>query len=383
MQPKRLDERNVGRHDFSQNAWTQVYNWNDDDIFQMLNGDIDVSGLQTPILENWPSSTVKSLDDLSSRDGIWHTSDITQFQPQAMNLGPVKPANCRSTARRATAGLASNIDTGKAQHWNMPVTRPSPIETLPSSSTTTVSTDSKDSYNPQRRATLMQRLMQAGVAMYEIQNTYSSARSIPSETFPSELAGKVLNVAMEFLKTLLSFSDADSYTSTWIQPSSSLSSDSSTTRRTSITDKHTILQLIANYLLLLQLYLLLHQTIHEHVRQHEPDSCRLQPVWDDLSLGSTPLFQFPEFQIKMILQLAARLLEEIEVALGLAEGCRVSKKSENENGGILGINVTAQFIEMCTSEIATVTEPSGRGDVIRLQELMESLASALNGPIWV
>lgn len=144
--------------------------------------------------------------------------------------------------------------------------------------------------------------------------------------------------------------------------------------------KPTTLQLIANYMSLLQLYLLLYNAVYDYTRFTEADFRQSQPIWENLSIGDAPLYQFVDIQIKMVLQVAARLLEDIEATLGLPENCRVSKKSVVEGSGILGMNVTAHFIEMCMSEVTTAPEP-GRGTVVRLRDIMSSLTSMLDGPI--
>ncbi|KAI1395414.1 hypothetical protein F4819DRAFT_478526 [Hypoxylon fuscum] len=255
---------------------------------------------------------------------------------------------------------------------------------------------------------LMQRLTELGSAMYELQNRYSpkeySCRP-GSEAFPTELTGKVLQVAIEFLKLLRRFFldgpspsiDAEDRgyrrafghypTPTFFEPRSRpqgvcQSASSPAERpfgRVSDVDKPTVLQLIANYIRLLQLYLLLHNTIYDYLRLIESDFRRSQPIWSDLTIGGAPLYQFADFQIKFVLQVAAGLLEEVEGALGLSEGCRVSKKPVVEGGGILGKNVTSRFVEICMSEATTGSE-QGRGIVTRLRDLMHCLMNTLDKP---
>ena len=151
-------------------------------------------------------------------------------------------------------------------------------------------------------------------------------------------------------------------------------------KRHLVADKPTTLQLIATYLGVLQLYLLLYNAVYDYARFTGSDFRQSQPIWKDLAIGDAPLCHFADIQIKMVLQVAARLLEDIEAALGLTENCRVSKKSVTEGSGILGMNVTAHFIEMCMSEVTTGPEP-GKGTVAKLKEIMHCLMSMLDAPV--
>ena len=268
----------------------------------------------------------------------------------------------------------------------------------------------------------MQQLMQLGSLMYELQNNYShdedAVRPISSDTFPTEFTGKVLHAATSFLKSLYNFLDRRSSVSTnsttslnrssasdiadmghknhslslstYGLSSNNASRASSSTyassesvdppvRRVYVADKPATLQLIACYLRLLQLYLLLNTAILEYVHSTEPDFRRLQPIWNDLRIGDAPLHPFADFQIKLVLQVAMHTLEEIEGALGLPKGCRMSQKSTTEGSGILGANVTAHFIEMCMSEVATGAE-EGRAAISRLREIQKRLKDLLDGP---
>lgn len=276
--------------------------------------------------------------------------------------------------------------------------------------------------SPAARHLRMQQLMQLGTFMYELHNIYfqdeQNTQHVMSESFPTEFAGKVLQAAIAFLKSLRSFfpDDASSLSSsasssrrhtppdppasedqnfnpsfrpyhrpsssnTMSRSSSAFTSSSSidtSARRVASADKPATLQLIACYLRLLQLYLPLYTAIYEYVNFTESDFRRRQPIWSDLSIGGAALHPFADFQIKMVLQVAVHLLEEIEGALGLSEGCRVSKKTANEGSGILGVNVTAHFIEMCMSEVATGSE-EGRGAIARLRDTMGRLTVLLDG----
>ncbi|KAF3055677.1 hypothetical protein GL218_07135 [Daldinia childiae] len=272
---------------------------------------------------------------------------------------------------------------------------------------------------------LMQRLTELGSVMYKIQSTYCpeehGGRPVAvSETFPTELAGKVLQSAIEFLQFLrhffleeqyppsrsgslihhhdLSMNDiggtkdmgyhrvSNSYSmffekkpwSQSVQPSPR-SSDKKSSNRVRAVDKPAILQLIANYIRLLQLYLLLYNAVYEYTHLMELDLRPIQPIWSDLNIGGASLCQFADLQIRFVLQIAARLLEEVEGLLGLSDGCRVSKKATGEGSGILGANVTSRFVEMCMSDATTSTDQD-RGVITRLRDLMHCMTSMLDTP---
>ncbi|KAL4998838.1 hypothetical protein BDV10DRAFT_166401 [Aspergillus recurvatus] len=277
---------------------------------------------------------------------------------------------------------------------------------------------------------LMQKLMQLSCALYELENRYlpngDSSQTLMAfySVFPTELAGQVLQAAIDFMGFLQYFFLADepssyspshalaisrreqslsdltdldrsclqtfgslvppSYDHMSLPPISyphSSSSEWPAARQVSIPDKPTSLQLISNYMRLLRLYLLLHKSIYDYVRLTASTPGQRQPIWTDLTLGGTVLDQFADFHIKLVLQVAARLLEDIEFALGLPEGCRVGKMTaaEGSRRGILGTYVSSHFIEMCISE-ATAGTDQGREAILRLRDIMHRLSSILDTP---
>ncbi|KAI1412827.1 hypothetical protein F5Y13DRAFT_190034 [Hypoxylon sp. FL1857] len=287
--------------------------------------------------------------------------------------------------------------------------------------------ESEDAFS---QISLMQRLTELGSVMYKLQNMYCpeehSGRpvAISSDTFPTELAGRVLQSAIEFLKFLrcffleeqsppsrrsslirkrdLSMADiggpedrnyyhrvSNSYSmpfekrprSQGFYPSPPSSTEKSSSR-VCVVDKPAILQLIANYIRLLQLYLLLYKAAYDYICLMESDFRHTKPIWSDLTIGGAPLCQFADLQIRFVLQIAGRVLEEIESVLGLSDGCRVSRKSAAEGSGILGMNVTSHFVEMCMSDATTSTE-QGRCVITQLRDLMHCITNMLDTPIRV
>lgn len=419
----------------------QINNFDDEDLFDMLH-DPGMVDFDTSTFGGSPVASTEALGS-SWQQPPRQPSDAgghPQFLPHAniseTSVGPRSPQRADLTTHMTLNNTNTQINVASA---NTPQGRGqnatpidsgqrmlfSELENLSASrliGPTTPSFKPPSGNSAAARNQRMQQLMQLGTLMYELQNIHSqdehAIRPISSDTFPTEFAGKVLQAAIAFLKSLRSFFSDDSSSASGstssmcrrgppdltdsgdgnfppsfspYRPSSnttsrtssvyaSSSSTESSARRIYAADKPAILQLIACYLRLLQLYLLLYTTIYEYIRSTESDFRRRQPIWSDLSLGSAPLYPFADFQIKLVLQVAVHLLEETEAALGLSERCRVSKKSVAEGSGILGVNVTTHFVEMCMSELTTGAE-EGRGAITRLRDIMGRLTGLLDGPV--
>ena len=394
----------------------------------MLNDDTMMGDLDSSTFGTWSTAPDKTIGDTSPRQTIEQPSDangdLTHFTNSNNSVTSAEP-RMSSQTHRPDLMIHTALDKRQMNGSTSSSNRPAAQSFTP--------TFGKlgDLPTTQHPPALMQKLMRLGSIIYELQSMYSldehgsRPMNVSSNTFPIELAGKVLQVAIEFLKSLRSFFSSDDSSSSssnassirqrgpsisdlgdaegrnYHQPmgqyqtfsdslsrplssynssSSSLSSPEWPSRRVLAAAKPTILQLIANYLGLLQLYLLLYNAIYDYARFTESEFRQSQPIWKDLTIGDAPLYQFADIQIKLVLQVAARLLEDIEAALGLSESCRVSKKSATEGSGILGMNVTAHFIEMCMSEVTTGPEP-GRGTVARLRDIMHCLTNMLDAPL--
>ena len=414
---------------YSERPWSGTANLDDDDLFNVLNDDTIMGDINSSDFGIWPTVPNKSNEDPPPRQSIELPSDaggvstrLTNVKTSARSARPRmssqthRPDMMIHTAvdKRQVAGSTSNSNRPAAQMFSPNLGR---LGDLPTS---------------KHPPGLMQKLMHLGGVMYDLQGTYSpdehgsSPLTVCSNTFPIELAGKVLQAATDFLRCLRQFFPSDDssssssntsplrrsgpslsdlrdtedrsyhrsvsqyqgFSDTMYRPlstytSSSASSQASTecpSRQVLAATKPTTLQLIANYMGLLQLYLLLYNGVYDYARFTECDFRQSQPIWKDLTIGDAPLYHFADIQIKLVLQVAARLLEDIEAALGLTENCRVSKKSPVEGSGILGMNVTAHFIEMCMSEVTTGPEP-GRSTVARLRNIMYCLMEMLDAPI--
>ena len=275
-------------------------------------------------------------------------------------------------------------------------------------------TQTMNSHPQTPRHQRMYQLMHLGSLMCELQGIYSqdedALQPINFDAFPTDFAGKVLQAASSFLDILASFSDecchppqvssivasctarqmpsqdteqlprrASTLDTTYMASSpSSSNTNHRHRRRVYAADKPAVLQLIACYIRFVQIYLLLYTAIYDYVRSNDASCRRRRPIWANLSLGTTSLEAFADFQIRLVLQLAAHVLCEVEAALGLSEGCRVSKKTTAETTGVLGASVTAQFIEMSLTEVSGTEE--GRGTIAKLRDIMGRVSGLLASP---
>ncbi|KAK3381176.1 hypothetical protein B0H63DRAFT_501859 [Podospora didyma] len=247
-------------------------------------------------------------------------------------------------------------------------------------------------------ATLVRRAAELCDNMYELRIKYHDGHSEldPPGLFPTHMSGEVLQAADDFLRLLRCFfMDEQSGSST---PTLQVSHPSARTAFTSslapeptrrvvtyTADRPAALTLIACYRRLLDLYLLYYQAVYQYVRDTEPVWRRNQPIWKDLNVGGAPLREFGDLHIKLVIQAAARTLEDVESALGLSEGCRVSRKSAVEGdlgsgNGVLGTVVTSRFVEQCIAEGTTGGSEQGPGIIALIREMAASLAAVLDAP---
>lgn len=232
--------------------------------------------------------------------------------------------------------------------------------------------------------------------MYELRVRYHDGHSKldPPGHFPIHMSGEVLQSADAFLRLLhCFFSDEHGGSSTPTlasdPPPSSRTYPSSlvpeqTRRVAHVADRPAALTLIASYRRLLDLYLLYYQGVYEYVRATDSARRRNQPIWKDLTVGGAPLRDFGDLHIKLVMQAAARVLEDIEGALGLSEGCRVSRRSlvEGDGGGdgVLGTVVTSRFVEQCITEGTTGGSEQGPSITARIRDMAAGLAGLLDAP---
>jgi hypothetical protein len=394
----------------------------DENLFDMIYDDVAVEDLNSFSSRNWSTEDILSPSQLA----MGYPSDPTGDGIQLIDPGlSTEITNSMSLPSAQGIARVPNKPFDRRPELSQPSLTPRCTAPLTAVSTMGILRDTAQSPNG---PAFMQKLMMLGNTMYDVQSRYAhseeGSRNALSETFPSELAGKVLHVAMQFrdsLRSLISADDppdsipvnhnsqslfqggpaslldqsevedrmlyrhneqfqaisdptsrsrSDCTSLPSLSPSSpSLAPSENSYRHISAIDKPTTLQLVSNYLRLLQLYLLLFNAVHEHIRVPESRFHNRNPIWSDLSVGNVTLSQFADFQIKLVLQAAERVLEEIEDTLGLAEDSRVSKKLGKDGNKILKMNVTTHFIDICIRELTTVSEHGG-GIIIKLRDFI-------------
>ena len=171
-------------------------------------------------------------------------------------------------------------------------------------------------------------------------------------------------------------------------------------------DVPTVFQLLICYIRIIHLHSILYARILDHLlaslpssgnhgsnrnnltasqRQEQQQKQEVQqppPVFPGLHVGGVSLDDFSVFQVKLISQISTHLLGEIEMALGLPNGFRISRRTPGTTG-VLETSVSVQFIETTMREIET-TMPTirGRGPEMgvgveqdRVNSIKESLVS--------
>ncbi len=157
---------------------------------------------------------------------------------------------------------------------------------------------------------------------------------------------------------------------------SSGSKDNSPPSKPISADMTTALQLLTCYIHIIHLHSILYARILDHLlaslppRNHDnprnsaTDSQQqheLPPIFPGMQVGGVCLDAFRVFQVKLILQISTHVLGEIEMALGLPDGFRISRKTPGTTG-VLEMSVSVQFIEVTMREIGTSMRRTDGGD---------------------
>ena len=147
-------------------------------------------------------------------------------------------------------------------------------------------------------------------------------------------------------------------------------------------DVTTVFQLLICYIRIIHLHSILYARILDHLlasspssrnhdgnrnnlaasqrqEQHKQEVQQPPPIFPGLQVGGVSLDDFSVFQVKLISQISTHLLGEIEMALGLPNGFRISRRTPGTTG-VLETSVSVQFIETTMREIET-TMPTTRG----------------------
>ena len=158
--------------------------------------------------------------------------------------------------------------------------------------------------------------------------------------------------------------------------------------RPSSADMTTVFQLLTCYIRIMHLHNILYARILDHLltslpsrrhdnnwnkpatpqqqqqqqQQQKPQGLQSPPLFPGMQVDGVSLDDFSVFQIKMILQINTHVLGEIEMALGLPDGFRISGRTPGTTG-VLETSVSVQFIETTMREIeTTMLAPKGGGN---------------------
>ena len=269
-----------------------------------------------------------------------------------------------------TPDTTSNGDALEAESWTTTQTSPSALS-------------GKDI-----QCRRLQELSQLGTILYsQVLTTEATGHQAtitePPSSYNNEIVAKILQSSASFLSLLESF-----YPST-TQPlegnpllalgngdgSMSVEATRLSDNAAESADMATILQLLSCYICLIDLYDILYGRIivslttlpqHSHARL-------LSPICSNVQVGGVPLDKFrTTFQAKLVLQLSAQILGEIETALGVPDGYRIG--DEHPQGhGILGTCASSQFVEMALREYRQRDVPGFTGD--RFQRVRNHLVT--------
>ena len=145
-------------------------------------------------------------------------------------------------------------------------------------------------------------------------------------------------------------------------------------------DMATVLQLLTCYFYILNLHSLSYSRTLEYLS--DVGNRKVDPplLFPGLQLGGMILDSYGTFQVKFMLQIITHVLGEIETALGLPEGYRVSKKSSKHHG-ILEASVSAQFVETMMRENSRMKFGLGPDGISKIRENLRSLKEQVRGSI--
>lgn len=147
-------------------------------------------------------------------------------------------------------------------------------------------------------------------------------------------------------------------------------------------DMTLILQLLTCYIRIIHLHSIFYTQVHDCLTA--PPNKRenpLPPIFPGMHVGGLSLDDFPNFQIKLLLQISTHVLGEIEKALGLPDGYRISKKNPHSQG-ILEASVSVQFVEMTMREnVRTGLMGIEKDRVKSIRDKLASLRVLLKGTI--
>ena len=141
-----------------------------------------------------------------------------------------------------------------------------------------------------------------------------------------------------------------------------------------------VFALLTCYIRILHLHSLLYSQFSEFLVSLSERGVHMPPLIPGMQIGGVSLDNFGKFQIKFLLQVSTHVLGEIEMALGLPDGHRISKK-DRQSQGILEGSVSTQFIEMTMGERGKTGVAMEKDEVGSIRNHIATLRQLLKGTI--
>ena len=149
-----------------------------------------------------------------------------------------------------------------------------------------------------------------------------------------------------------------------------------------MTDTTEILGLLTCHIRILHLHNILYLRFSDYLTETlAQEGAQLPPIFPDMEVGGVSLDRFGKFQVKLLLQISAHVLGEIEMTLGLPDRYRISKRGDAYSRGILEGSVSLELIEVTMKERGR-TEPGIEKDrIASIRENLVRLRQLLRGTI--
>lgn len=266
----------------------------------------------------------------------------------------------------------------------------------------------------------MQELSELAMTLYsQVVETGSREEAAPAHNLLHDLTGKVLKSSVKFLRLLTSsyltkaaqsssHPPQESSTEEDISPAEasdfrfspscdtllttpawerSTSQDCSSTLCSGMdeakpqqVDMTEVFSLLTCYIRILNLHSRLYSQFSDFLASSSERGANMPPIIPGIQVGGVSLDDFGRFQIKFLLQVSTHVLGEIEMALGLPDGHRISKK-DRQRHGILEGSVSTQFIEMTMGERGKTGMGMEKDKVTSIRNHIASLRQLLKGTI--
>jgi len=346
--------------------FVRIDNWGlSHSVYPSTNG---VSQCQNTSLGQSPTATMLTPPEIQMGEAFCVPTGGTRI-----NSGESLAGTKRATHLQARSGDKSQWETSSGFHSMTPESSSS--RTL-DGNWESPPTNLSPSHDIQHRR--MHELSDLGMSFYsQVKETASRDEANPlALSLPDNLAVKILESSVKFLNLLTSLypsrlpsasvddtnpsssSDEDMPNSSKRRPlrnhprkqsSSNYTSNSSDDSSPQPVDMTEVFALLTCYIRILHLHCLLYSRISDFLTTLFQQGAHLPPVFPGVQAGSVSLDTFAKFQVKLLIQISTHVLGEIEMALGLPDGYRISKR-DIQRQGIFEGSVSVQFIEMTMKE---------------------------------